>query len=158
MRFSRLIFPTIAPALMGLILLACDATAQSYYGTYGKEITAKGAKSLGEAAEMISDDEQFVKLEGAIDRTCKMKGCWMEVSDAEGNTMRVTFKDYGFFVPKEGVEGKTAVMEGALEKKMISVEELRHYAEDAGKSEEEIAAITEPRMELSFVADGVIIK
>jgi hypothetical protein len=39
-----------------------------------------------------------------------------------------------------------------------SVEELRHYAEDAGKSQEEIEAITEPKKTYSFVADGVLLK
>jgi hypothetical protein len=42
--------------------------------------------------------------------------------------------------------------------KTTSVAELQHYAEDAGKSKEEIAKITEPKLELTFVADGVIVK
>ena len=32
------------------------------------------------------------------------------------------------------------------------------YAEDAGKSEEEIAAITEPELRLAFTATGVMIE
>jgi hypothetical protein len=43
-------------------------------------------------------------------------------------------------------------------KEMVSVEDLRHLAEDAGKSEAEIEAITHPREELTFVAEGVIIQ
>jgi hypothetical protein len=39
-----------------------------------------------------------------------------------------------------------------------TVAQLRHYAEDAGKSKEEIAKITEPKIELTFMADGVIVK
>jgi hypothetical protein len=38
------------------------------------------------------------------------------------------------------------------------VETLRHYAEDEGKSKEEIAAITEPVTEYTFEAVGVIIR
>jgi hypothetical protein len=72
--------------------------------------------------------------------------------------MRVTFKDYGFFVPKEGMEGKEVVFEGVAKRKVTDVDMLKHFAEDAGKSQEEIDAITEPKVELTFVANGVIIK
>ncbi len=40
----------------------------------------------------------------------------------------------------------------------MSVEDQRHYAEDAGKGEDEIAAITEVETTLSFEADGVLVK
>ena len=40
----------------------------------------------------------------------------------------------------------------------LSVETLRHYAEDEGKSQKEILAITEPQITLSLLADGVIIE
>ena len=39
----------------------------------------------------------------------------------------------------------------------ISVD-LRHYAEDAGETEDIIMQITEPRYVLEFIADGVLIK
>jgi hypothetical protein len=35
---------------------------------------------------------------------------------------------------------------------------LRHYAEDAGDSEEEILKIMEPKYVLEFIADGVLIE
>ena len=50
------------------------------------------------------------------------------------------------------------VMNGKAYVSETSVEELRHYAEDAGKSEEEITAITEPERTFSFEADGVLLK
>ena len=74
------------------------------------------------------------------------------------DTVMVRFKDYGFFVPKEGVEGKIAVIRGEAFFDTLSVQLLQHYAEDAGKSEEDILSITEPEYALSFTADGVIIK
>lgn len=39
----------------------------------------------------------------------------------------------------------------------MSIEDQRHYAEDGGKSKEEIAAITEVKRTLAFEADGVLI-
>ena len=71
--------------------------------------------------------------------------------------LMVRFKDYGFFVPMDS-EGKVAIIEGKVKKSVIPVDELKHYAEDAGKSQEEIDAITEPEEKLTFLADGVLIK
>ena len=82
----------------------------------------------------------------------------MQLQTSDGNTLRVTFKDYGFFVPKSGVENKKATINGYCVKQLTSVEELRHYAQDAGESEEIIASITEAKTEYSFVASGVIIE
>ena len=80
----------------------------------------------------------------------------MKVKLADGNTMRVTFKDYGFFVPKD-ISGKKIIFEGTPEVTTTSVDEQRHYAQDAGKSKEEIAKISEPKRELTFVATGVLV-
>ena len=48
-------------------------------------------------------------------------------------------------------------MQGDLFLDTVAIEMLKHYAEDAGKSEEEIAQITEPSYDMGFTADGVII-
>jgi len=68
----------------------------------------------------------------------------------------VRFKDYGFFVPLDAtgeviINGKAYVSE-------TSVEELKHYAEDAGKSSEEIALIVKAEKTFSFEANGVLLK
>ena len=77
--------------------------------------------------------------------------------DVGSDTVLVRFKDYSFFVPTEGADGKTAVIQGNLFVDTISVDMLKHYAEDAGKSKAEIEKITEPKLGLSFLANGVII-
>jgi len=86
------------------------------------------------------------------------KGCWINIvsEDAAKPSMFVKFKDYGFFMPKD-IAGKEVIMEGYAFKEVTSVDELRHYAEDEGKSKEEIAAITEPVEELKFMASGVLL-
>jgi hypothetical protein len=76
----------------------------------------------------------------------------------ETDTIQVMFKDYGFFVPKQGLENKTAIIEGFAKQDTISVEKLRHFAEDARKSKTEINKIIAPKFKISFVANGVIIK
>jgi hypothetical protein len=98
-----------------------------------------------------------VTLEATINETCKVKGCWMTVDMGNGEEMRVRFKDYGFFVPTEGVGGMNAVMEGFAFIDTLDVGYLKHLAEDAEKSAEEIAAITEPEISMNFEAVGVVI-
>ena len=57
-----------------------------------------------------------------------------------GEEMRVTFKDYEFFVPKEGMEGNEALIDGIVTRTVTDVDTQKHYAEDAGKSQEVIEA------------------
>ena len=126
---------------------------------YGDTISADGAISVTElVAQMNGVDTLNTKVEGVINETCQMKGCWMTMAMEDGSVMRIRFKDYGFFVPTEGAEGKTAIIEGFAFTDTISVEHLKHLAEDAGKSEEQIAAISEPEVGLNFEAHGVIIR
>ena len=68
----------------------------------------------------------------------------------------VKFKDYAFFMPKD-LSGQRVVMEGYAFREVTPVDVLQHYAEDAGKSREEIEQITEPREELKFMANGVLV-
>ena len=138
-------------------IYACNTTiAQDNH--YGAKIDEKGAISVSElVAKMEGKTEMNAKVEGKISEVCQAKGCWMTLEKADGTKMRVTFKDYGFFVPKN-ISGKTVIINGTASITTTGVDELRHYAEDAGKSKEEIAKITEPKKELAFEADGVIVK
>lgn len=125
---------------------------------FGADIDENGSIPIAQlVTEMNGKTEMQAKVEGKITESCKKKGCWMNIDRGDGSVMKVTFKDYGFFVPKD-CGGKTAVMQGRAYMDTVSVEMLRHYAEDAGKSEEEIAKINDPSLELTFEADGVIIK
>jgi hypothetical protein len=124
---------------------------------YGDTISADGALTTAELlSQMAGKDSLYAKVEGEIEECCQAKGCWMKVKLADGTLMRVTFKDYGFFVPKDA-NGKRVVMDGVAFYKETSVERLQHYAEDGGASKEEIAKITEPETGLAFEAHGVVI-
>ena len=127
---------------------------------FGADIDDAGAISMDSLVAMINSGTtsiEKVKVEGKINAACQTKGCWMTVDKSDGSTMRVSFKDYGFFVPKD-CASKSAVMLGRAFVDTTTVEALRHYAKDDGKSKEEIEKITEPEYALSFEADGVIIK
>jgi len=154
----------ISTYLLGTaFLLACQsapssALAQDGPKSYGEKITPVGAMSIEAFAKSMSvTDSLAAKVECEIITSCTMKGCWMDVKMPDGGTMKVRFKDYGFFVPKKGLEGKRAVLQGQAARETMDVATLRHYAEDAGKSKEEVEKITEPKHVLTFLADGVLI-
>jgi hypothetical protein len=125
---------------------------------FGDTITETGAvPATGLVASLKGKDSLRVKLTARIEEVCQKKGCWMDISLGSGQTMKVRFKDYGFFVPKDAA-GKTAVFEGLAYTDTIPVNELRHYAEDEGRSKAEIEKITQPEVSISFEAHGVLIK
>lgn len=134
------------------------ADTEKPVGLFGAEINDSGVVSLTQlVSELQVNDEFEGKVVGEIKEVCAKKGCWMTIDLPNGQTMRVTFKDYGFFVPLNS-QGYPVVIEGVASKKVTDVATLRHFAEDAGKSKEEIEAITEPKQEYAFEAIGVIIR
>jgi hypothetical protein len=140
-----------------LLLLATSSFAQDSF--YGKQIDKEGIQNSDQLKLSLENNEKIdAKLKGEILETCANKGCWMTMKFDNGQEMRVTFKDYGFFVPTEGVAGNMAIIQGEVKKETTPVETLRHYAEDAGKSKAEIESITTPKEEYTFVARGVIIE
>lgn len=144
--------------LIVLVTVAAFTAKAQTVNHFGKEINDKKAIEANTLpAKMGDKSEMPAKVTGTVASVCQVKGCWMTVKMDNGETMRVVFKDYGFFVPKD-IAGKTVVFEGEAQKKSVPVDHLQHYAKDAGQSKEEIAKITEPKDELTFVADGVIIK
>jgi hypothetical protein len=125
---------------------------------FGEKVDPSGAIQMPELMkQMQSQESMAATVEGKVSSVCQAKGCWMKIETGSGETIRVTFKDYGFFVPKD-LSGSTVFMKGTASYNVTTVEELRHYAEDAKKSKEEIEKITEPKRELVFEADGVLIK
>ncbi len=125
---------------------------------FGEEISNEGAiNSADFFNQFIKGDSIEMKVIGKINEVCKKKGCWMSMSIGSEDEMMVRFKDYGFFVPLNA-DGRMATVEGWAFKEVRSVEELKHYAFDAGDSDEEITAITESEVSYTFIAKGVIIE
>lgn len=127
------------------------------YNLYGNAFETDSILSLNELSQKIEKigDTLQLTLKGTIKEVCTKKGCWMTLSLENDSEMMVRFKDYGFFVPLDAsgevlIHGKAFISE-------TSVDDLRHYAEDAGASDDEIAAITTPKTSYNFEADGVLI-
>lgn len=145
----------IIATFISLLTLSLAAQSGKFYGS---EFDVVEATSVNEIPELLQDKETITGVfQGEIVKTCSKKGCWMTISLKDGEDIRVTFKDYGFFVPTEGVSGKKVLFTGEAQKKVIDVDTQRHFAEDAGKSKKEINKITEDKLEITFVADGVYI-
>lgn len=135
-------------------------TKEVAYKSFGKEIIADDAIAATSMAEhyktMNVGDSINSKMIAKVDEVCQAKGCWMKVNLENGEQVMVKFKDYGFFMPKN-IAGQEVILNGKAYVTEVPVEELRHYAEDAGKTAEEIALITESEKTFSFEADGVLL-
>lgn len=103
---------------------------------------------------MDKGDTLAVQYKAEINSVCQKKGCWVRLKLDEEEESFIKFKDYAFFLPKDAA-GREAVVQGKAYLKEVSVDNLKHFAEDAGQSEEEIAKITTPELTYAFMADGV---
>jgi hypothetical protein len=126
--------------------------------TYGKDFDITNVITVNALVDQLATSDSLdIVLEANISSVCKVKGCWMNLVDSqqpvEDKSLFVKFQDYGFFVPLDS-EGYRVLVKGIAFKEVTSVEELRHYAEDEGKSKEEIEKITEPAEELKITATG----
>jgi len=130
------------------------------YASFGEKITEESAVSkevlLEKYKTLKIGDTLAIKVTSKINEICQNKGCWMTLDLGNNETAFVKFKDYGFFVPMNAQKRNT-IIEGKAFVEETSVAELKHYAEDEGKSEKEIAEITAPKTEYKFLANGVLI-
>jgi len=131
------------------------------YMSYGEKIDATDvmeATKLGSFYEgMKPGDTMDVKVKGMIQEVCVNKGCWIKLPVNDTETAFVKFKDYSFFLPKNGID-REVVLRGKAFKNITPKEELIHYAQDAGESKEEIAKIIEDKVTYSFIADGALVE
>ena len=125
--------------------------------SYGEKVSPDGAIAIKDAAAKLGETGAVqARVKAKVLDVCSKKGCWIKLAVNDSTTAFVKMKDYAFFVPTAAI-GKTVVIDGELKSKVVSVAELRHYAEDAKKSPEEIAAITKPQQELRVTATGITV-
>lgn len=135
-----------------------SASSQNFFGQEFDVTTPKTADEAGISYNTLKQGDTIdVTFQSTVNSVCKKKGCWMRLEMPEGTETFVKFKDYGFFVPKD-IAGQKAIVHGKAFITETSVEDLKHFAEDAGKSKDEIDAITEPQIVYGFTADGVYIE
>lgn len=129
-----------------------SSAAESAGSLYGAGLTLDQVTPL---AEVFAQPERFadepVLVSGRITDVCQKKGCWTLLRDGDAE-VRVRFKDYGFFLPKD-CRGQQAFVEGRVQIKELSAREARHY--DSESQNADAAQTTGARREVGLLASGV---
>jgi hypothetical protein len=141
--------------------LIVEKNSVSNYLLFGAEVSSNNVLSkealLSKYKNLKVGDTLLLTYSSKINEVCSKKGCWMKNDLGKGNEIMVRFKDYGFFIPLDS-KGRNVIVEGKAYVTEIPVEDLKHYAEDAGKNKAEIEAITAPKYTYSFMSNGVLIE
>ena len=143
------------PALLAAVLLTAIG-----HPTLADDIVRRGAaigdspvvdlKSAIAAPEALLG--RSVIVEGKVDKVCPMKGCWLELMPSgESRGVRVTFENYGFFVPKDSM-GWTARLEGEFVREELSKREVDHLVGEGASVQKQPDGTAN---QISFVARGV---
>jgi hypothetical protein len=156
----------VSTILFAIALVSCkkvenQPVKEIAYQSFGDSISADGAITkealFSKYKELKEGDTLKVKFASTIKEVCQKKGCWMQLELPEENSAFVKFKDYGFFMPLNAAKSEV-IVNGKAFVSVESVDELRHYAKDAGKSQASIDSIINPETTYSFLADGVLIQ
>ena len=158
----------IAVTVCFLALISCkkeivstENEKQNKYAFFGDSITDEKAIStddmMAQFDKLKAGDTLNVKFKSKIKSVCQKKGCWMTLVLPNEKEAFVKFKDYAFFVPKNA-QDEEVIVNGKAFVSIESVDELKHYAKDEGKSQAAIDSIVIPKTTYSFMADGVLIK
>ncbi len=146
--------------LSTLLLVTLGAAAQKektpaakgvVYGVVADDKTPVAPDDL--AAKLV-DNQYEGQVKAKVVEVCKAEGCWIKVERKDGTRMMVRAKDHAFLLP-ENIVGKTVLIDGNATVKETTEEMRKHYAEDAGKSKEEIAKIKGSEKDIQFAAKGV---
>jgi hypothetical protein len=132
-----------------------DSTAEE---TFGAPITLDRNGAL-DVATVVGDAKlqgNPVLVRGSIIDVCSKAGCWLVVTDGK-TQMRVTFKDYKFFVPKNSA-GRTVLLEGIVTRQEVSQDDARHYAGESTIGGQKPEEINGPQLVVTMVATGVVIR
>lgn len=113
--------------------------------------TSTNVVSVTEATTNTEMHNKEILVSGKAVDVCQKKGCWLVVSDGTSQ-MRVTFKDYGFFVPTD-ISGEVT-LQGVVLAEELSEETAKHYAEES--KGEDPDAIEGPQKVITMVATGVV--
>ena len=139
------------------LLLGCSAERSEFANphSYGGEVSQDHSTRISTILARPAEFEgKTVVVEGVTGSVCENRGCWMYIEDGDAR-MRVTFKDYSFFVPI-GSEGKRVRAEGIVSSSVVSKETLQHWAEEEEGGDP--AAVTEDMTVVMLEASGVVME
>ncbi len=149
--------------LIALIPLAvgCQSNPKlDGYASFGAPETPARVISLAKAVDRMDELGGPVWVQAQIKEVCQNRGCWMSLDDGAHN-VRVRFTASakctdGFLLPRNA-GGHYAYVHGVLKRQQMPQELARHYAEDQGKSKEEVETIVGSQAVVTMLATSVVI-
>jgi hypothetical protein len=125
-----------APPVRAETSAKAEAPSRAGYKPYGGSISLTQASALG---RVLADPGPYrdkpVLVEGKVRRACSRKGCWMELAeslDPAATGCRVTFKDYGFFVPTSSA-GADARVEAVVQVERVQAATVEHLESEGAR-------------------------
>jgi hypothetical protein len=154
-RIMKQLFSLLLALSIMAVVNAQDAESAKPGVVYGKYSEAGVTPiSVNDLEKKMTDNKFDGKIQGKVVEVCQAMGCWAKLKKEDGTTIMIKVKDHEFAMPMDMI-GRTVVVEGKAELKETSVAMLKHYAEDGGKSKEEIEKIKEPKKEMIMTIKGV---
>ena len=145
----------VALAIIAMASCGGSSEATETKVFYGASFDTTATLSFADARDsFLSNGTSNALVEGSVGAVCQTEGCWYRF--AEDDNIMVDF-DHAFMIPMD-CKGKEIQATGNFYYDTTSVEMLKEYAKDDGKSADKIAEITESKIRLSYRAEGVHIK
>ena len=143
--------------VLSVVVMAQPPKGEATKGmVFGEKTKFKGAIDVNELpAKLDKTKSADVVVKGKVVEVCSKMGCWIKMETDKGNLM-VKMKDHEFFVPMD-LNGKTIIVNGTATLTVTPESELKHYAEDAGKSKAEIEKIKGDKKEIVLDAKGILV-
>lgn len=134
----------------------------AYYGI--EEMNAEGAVTIEEMNAIVDSTGEFEgKVKAQLAGVCQKAGCWVTLENPGKDEIRVFFGEHDFFVPIDTEIDKEVILQGKTEVDTFTVEFQKHLLDDEVEAGNEVPqeaydAITEDKIETSFIATGILIK
>lgn len=143
MRILTLVF------FCALCVIGCSNTPEYY----GKEPSVQSAALTVSQALEPTNFHLNIAVKATVKSVCKTEGCWTILTDGK-QSMRVVFAQGAFASPMD-TEGKTAIVEGQIESEIVSEEDARIYAEQAGLKADVIQSLIGEQRVPIFTAESL---
>ncbi|MEQ8690847.1 MAG: DUF4920 domain-containing protein [Pseudomonadales bacterium] len=127
--------------------VASDASSETFGTVWDATLEPKPL------AEVLADVDAHagkpLLVRTTIARVCQKKGCFFIAQDGV-QAVRVSFRDYGFFIPTDA-GGKDVLLAGELVRKHVPEQQAEHFRADLGDAAAPVAAGDV----VELIADGI---
>lgn len=132
---------------------------QTQYVNFGQPMQGSPTDAIPADVVLTSLDTydgKQVRLIGQVKEVCAKRGCWMRVAGQDASNSQTVFVKFtcpinGRLIPMEAVD-KPVIVEGTLQRAMMSETAARHFAQDGGATPEQLAAIKGPQPVLRMMS------